>query len=204
MPDFLALVEENSQLDPVSYQYFNHLFNHRTIVFNDGIDKNILEAVILPLKEFENDGSNDPVKMIISTPGGSISEGLVLCNIIDNYSKPLEIYVMGYACSMGTIILAAGNHNPNVKKFCYPFSFALFHSGYSAFEGESLSVEDAMAFNKRVDNRIRDYIVANTKITEEQYRANERRQWYLDAHDMKELGLIDVIIGEDEATSEGV
>lgn len=204
MPDFLALVEENSQLDPVSYQYFNHLFNHRTIVFNDGIDKNILEAVILPLKEFENDGSNDPVKMIISTPGGSISEGLVLCNIIDNYSKPLEIYVMGYACSMGTIILAAGNHNSNVKKFCYPFSFALFHSGYSAFEGESLSVEDAMAFNKRVDNRIRDYIVANTKITEEQYRANERRQWYLDAHDMKELGLIDVIIGEDEVTNEGV
>ena len=178
MPDFLTLVEENSQLNPVSYQYFNHLFNHRTIVFNDGIDKDILEAVILPLKEFENDDSNDPVKMIISTPGGAISEGLVLCNIIDNYSKPLEIYVMGYACSMGTIILAAGNHNPNVKKFCYPFSFALFHSGYTAFEGEALSVEDAMAFNKRVDNRIRDYIVANTKITEEQYRANERRQWY--------------------------
>ena len=112
--------------------------------------------------------------------------------------------LVGYACSMGTIILAAGNHNPNVKKFCYPFSFALFHSGYTAFEGEALSVEDAMAFNKRVDNRIRDYIVANTKITEEQYRANERRQWYLDAHDMKELGLIDVIIGEDEATNEGV
>ena len=204
MPDFLTLVEENSQLNPVSYQYFNHLFNHRTVVFNDGIDKDILEAVILPLKEFENDDSNDPVKMIISTPGGAISEGLVLCNIIDNYSKPLEIYVMGYACSMGTIILAAGNHNRNVKKFCYPFSFALFHSGYTAFEGEALSVEDAMAFNKRVDNRIRDYIVANTKITEEQYRANERRQWYLDAHDMKELGLIDVIIGEDEATNEGV
>lgn len=204
MPDFLTLVEENSQLNPVSYQYFNHLFNHRTIVFNDGIDKDILEAVILPLKEFENDDSNDPVKMIISTPGGAISEGLVLCNIIDNYSKPLEIYVMGYACSMGTIILAAGNHNLNVKKFCYPFSFALFHSGYTAFEGEALSVEDAMSFNKRVDNRIRDYIVANTKITEEQYRANERRQWYLDAHDMKELGLIDVIIGEDEGTNEGV
>ena len=86
MPDFLTLVEENSQLNPVSYQYFNHLFNHRTVVFNDGIDKDILEAVILPLKEFENDDSNDPVKMIISTPGGAISEGLVLCNIIDNYS----------------------------------------------------------------------------------------------------------------------
>ena len=45
---------------------------------------------------------------------------------------------------------------------------------------------------------IRDYVVANTKITEEEYKRNERRQWYLNAHEMKEKGLIDIIIGEDD------
>jgi ATP-dependent protease ClpP protease subunit len=97
---------------------------------------------------------------------------------------------------MGTIILCSGNKNPNVAKYCYPFSFGLFHAGYSAVEGESLSVEDQMAFNKKTDNMIRDYVVANTNITEEEYKHNERPQWYLDAHEMKEKGLIDVIIGE--------
>lgn len=193
---FLALVEEQSNLDPVMYQYFNHYKNYRTIVFNRGVDDSIVETVILPLKEFERDDCETPVKLIISTAGGSVADGLILCNIIDNYKKPLEIYVYGYACSMGTIILCSGNKNPNVIKYCYPFSFGLFHAGYSAVEGESLSVEDQMAFNKKTDNMIRDYVVANTNITEEEYKHNERRQWYLDAHEMKEKGLIDVIIGE--------
>lgn len=198
---FLALVEEQSNLDPVMYQYFNQYKNHRTIVFNRGVDESIVESVILPLKEYEEDDSNAPVKLILSTAGGSVADGLILCNIIDNYTKPLEIYVYGYACSMGTVILCSGNNNPNVTKYCYPFSFGLFHAGYSAVEGESLSVEDQMAFNKKTDNRIRDYVVANTNITVEEYKANERRQWYLDAQEMKEKGLIDIIIG-DEANNE--
>ena len=195
---FLTLIEEQSNLDPVMYQYFNHYKNHRTIIFNRGVDESIVETVILPLKEFETDQSSEPVKLIISTPGGSVSDGLILCNIIDNYSKPLEIYIYGYACSMGTIILCAGNKNPNVTKYCYPFSFGLFHAGYSAIEGESLSVEDQIEFNKRTDNMIRDYVVNNTNITAEEYKANERRQWYLNAHEMKEKGLIEIIIGEGE------
>lgn len=194
---FLTLIEEQSNLDPVTYQYFNHYKNHRTIIFNHAVDENIVETVILPLLEFENDDSSEPVKLILSTVGGSVSDGLILCNIIDNYKKPLEIYVYGYACSMGTIILCAGNKNQNVRKYCYPFSFGLFHAGYSAIEGESLSVEDRIEFNKKTDNSIRDYVIENTNITAEEYKINERRQWYLNAKDMKEKGLVDAIIGVD-------
>lgn len=195
---FLALFKDQSNLDPVMYQYFNHYKNHRTIIFNRAVDENIVEMVILPLLEYERDDSNEPVKLILSTVGGSVSDGLILCNIIDNYKKPLKIYVYGYACSMGTIILCAGNKNPNVKKYCYPFSFGLFHAGYSAIEGESLSVEDQIEFNKKTDSTIRNYVVSNTNITEEEYKHNERRQWYLNAQEMKEKGLIDIIIGEDD------
>lgn len=198
---FLTLIEEQSNLDPVMYQYFNHYKNHRTIVFNRAVDDSIVEMVILPLLEFEADEDNTPVKLIISTVGGSVSDGLILCNIIDNYKKPLEIYIYGYACSMGTIILCSGNNNPNVTKYCYPFSFGLFHAGYSAVEGEALSVEDQMAFNKQTDTMIRDYVVANTKITAEEYKANERRQWYLTAKEMQEKGLIDIIIGGDDTNA---
>lgn len=153
----------------------------------------------MPLKRFEEDENEEPVKLIISTPGGSVCDGLVLCNIIDQYTKPLEIYVYGYAYSMGGIIICSGNKNPNVKKYCYPFSFALLHAGYTAVEGESLSAVDQMEFNKKVDNAIKEYIIANTNISEEEYKINERKQWYLDAKEMKEKGLIDFIIGSEDS-----
>lgn len=194
--EIFALLSESS-FDVISYQYLNHYKNYRTIVFNQSVDTSILETVILPLQEFEKDDNPEPVKLILSTPGGSVNDGLILCNIIDNYKKPLEIYTYGYACSMGTIILCSGNKNPNVKKYCYPFTFALFHAGYSGAFGESLSVKDQVDFNALIDTTIKNYVIKNTNITEEEYAANERRQWYLTSKEMKEKGLIDIIIGEE-------
>jgi len=193
--EFLGFANEVSTLDPIMYQYFNQLLKKRTIVLNSEIDENILETVVLPLKDFEQDDSFEPVTLILNTPGGSVADGLMLCNVIDNYRIPLEIIVPSYACSMGTIILCSGNKNPNVTKKAYPFSFALFHSGQTYVGGESTSVEDVMNFNKGVDNKIKNYIITNTNITEELYDAHHRKQWYISADEMLEYGLIDEIIG---------
>lgn len=193
--EFLGFANDVSTLDPIMYQYFNQLLKKRTIVLNAEIDESILETVVLPLKDFEQDTDDTPVKLILNTPGGSVADGLMLCNIIDNYKKPLEIIVPSYSCSMGTIILCSGNKNPNVTKKAYPFSFALFHSGQTYVGGESTSVEDVMNFNKSVDNKIRDYIITNTNITEELYDAHHRKQWYISAEEMLKYGLINEIIG---------
>lgn len=193
--EFLGFANDVSTLDPIMYQYFNQLLKKRTIVLNAEIDENILETVVLPLKDFEQDDSFEPVTLILNTPGGSVADGLMLCNVIDNYKIPLEIIVPSYACSMGTIILCSGNKNPNITKKAYPFSFALFHSGQTYVGGESTSVEDVMNFNKSVDNKIRDYIVTNTNITEELYDAHHRKQWYISAEEMLKYGLINEIIG---------
>lgn len=195
--EFLGFAEATSSLDPVMYQYFKNLLQKRTIILNSEIDENILENVVLPLKDFEEDSSYDTVKLILNTPGGSVADGLMLCNIIDNYTKPLEIIVPSYSCSMGTIILCSGNKNPNVIKRCYPFTFGLFHSGQTFVGGEATSVKDTVDFNEDVDNRIRQYIIANTNISEELYEKHHRKQWYITAEDMLKYGLIDEIIGRD-------
>ena len=195
--EFLGFAESVSGLDICQYQYFNNLLNRRTIVLNDEIGQDFLETVVLPLKEFEEDDSTKPVKLILNTPGGSVTDGLMICNVIDLYKKRLEIIVPSYACSMGTIILCAGNNNPNVTKKAYPFSFALFHSGQTYLEGDTHLVEDAMDFNKATDAKIRDYVVKNTKITEELYMSHYRKQWFLSSEEMLQYGLIDEIIGCD-------
>ena len=198
--DFSDLIAftDTSGIDPATYQYFTKLLNERTIIFNREVDEDIVERVIIPLLDFEKDSSYDPVNLIFATVGGSISDGFVLCNIIDKYKKPLIITVLGYAASMGTVLLAAGAHNPNVTRRCYPFSYALLHAGSSAFSGESLSVQDALDFNKRVDEKVRKFVISHTKITEEEYSNYERKQWFLDADEMLKYGFIDEIIGKED------
>lgn len=197
LDDLVALLDTQS-IDPATYQYFDKLENHRTIIFNQEVDERIVERVAIPLLDFERDNSNDPVTLIFATVGGSVSDGFVLCNIIDNYKKPLNIIVLGYAASMGTIMLAAGSKNPNVTRKCYPFTYALLHAGSTAFSGESLTVQDTLEFNKRVDEKVKQFIVSHTNVSEEEYSQHERKQWFLDAEDMLKYGFVDEIIGKED------
>lgn len=197
LDDITALLDTTS-IDPATYQYFDKLENQRTIIFNQEVDERIVERVVIPLMDFEKDASNDPVTLIFATVGGSVSDGFILCNIIDNYKKPLDIIVLGYAASMGTIMLAAGAHNPNVTRKCYPFTYALLHAGSTAFSGESLTVQDTLEFNRRVDEKVKQFIVSHTNVSEEEYMQHERKQWFLDAEDMLKYGFVDEIIGKED------
>lgn len=102
-------------MDPTTYQYFKGLQDRR-IVFNDEVDDRIVESVMLPLLEMDNDGSGKPITIVLNTCGGSLFDGMPLCDIIDNLKTPTTILVTGHAYSMGGYFLMAGYSNPNVTK----------------------------------------------------------------------------------------
>ena len=196
--DFLSALTETG-LNTVDYQYFHQLFDNRTVIFNQEIQENIVECVYLPLRDFEKDDISAPVTLILNSPGGSVSDGFFLAHYLKGYSKPLNIIVTGYAASMSAVILCAGFNNNNIKRICYPSSYALIHDGYVALTAsESKTAADIMAFNDEVDKQIRQFILDNSKITPELYDSKTRHQWFLSSSEMKELGLVDEIIGSEK------
>lgn len=197
--DELLTNMQNFGFDPATYQYFNQLLNHRTIIFNCDVQEDLIEKVYIPLRDFEMDDSMEPITIIMNSSGGSVSDGFFLAHYISQYSKPLNIIVPGYACSMAAVILAGGGKNENVIRSCFPCSYALIHDGYVALAAqETKTANDIMAFNDNVDRQIRKFFVDNTNITEEEYDSHTRHQWFLRADEMLEAGLIDRIYGQTE------
>ena len=189
----------STNIDAPTYQYFHQLFHNRTVIFNAEVEEDIVECVWMPLREFENDDSEEPVTLILNSMGGSVSDGLFFANYLTKYKKKLNIIVCGYAASMAAIILAAGGKNPNITRYCYPSTYSLIHDGYIALStSEVQTANDIVDFNKKVDADIRQFILDNTKITLEQYDAKARHQWFISAQEMKDLGMIDVIFGVDD------
>lgn len=191
--DLVTLLEDGNLPDPCIYQYYKNL-NNRRIIINDQIDSTLLETVILPLLEMDNDGTGKPIEIILCTVGGSLFDGLTLCNIIDNLKCPTTITVATYAYSMGSIILMAGYNNPHVKKRCYEFSTALLHSGSSYLEGNSNAVKDQFNFYQTFEDKVKDYTLSHSRITEAEYDKMERYEWYMDSQTMLDKGLVDEII----------
>lgn len=188
-----AMLKPKGLPDTYLYQYYKNLADRR-IVINETIDPSVLENVILPLQEMDNDGSGKPIEILLNTLGGNLFAGMALCDVIDKLKTPTTITVNMYAYSMGSIILAAGYNNPNVKKRCYKHSTALFHAGSSYLEGNSSSVKDQFNFYQKYDEMIKQYTLSHTKITEEEYEKMERYEWYMTSDVMLEKGLVDEVI----------
>ena len=173
---------------------YERLLSERKILINDIISENTMEKVIMPLLRMDNDGSGKRITVYINTNGGSVYDGLILCNIIEKLKTPTDVIVLGYAYSMGAIILMSGKNNPNVIRKCYPFSTALIHGGSTYVSGSSSQVKDYFKFNERFEKRIADFIVSHTTLTEDDYAAIERYEAYMDSDEMLEKGLVDEII----------
>ena len=187
------LVEDASLPDPAMYQYYKQLKSRR-IVINSEIDDTLLEYAVIPYMERDNDGSNKPIEIMLSTVGGEIYNGFNLVDQIERAKTPTVIHIMSMAASMGFLIAMAGKNNPNVKTVCHPFSVGLLHSGSQYMEGSAHAVKDTFDFSQHYEEKIKEYILSHTKIDEKLYEKIERKEYWMDADEMKRLGIVDEII----------
>lgn len=181
------------ETDIINNQYEN-LLKNRIILINDVISELTIDKIVMPLLQMDNDGTGKKITIYINSNGGSVYDGLVLCNIIEQLKTPTDVIVLGYAYSMGSIILMSGKNNPNVVRKCYPFSTALIHGGSAYIGGTSSQVKDYFKFNEKFEKRIADFIITHTNLSEDNYAAIERYEVYIDSDEMLEKGLVDEII----------
>lgn len=189
----MAALQPKGLPDPILYQYYKNLLN-RKIVINEQIGDGLLETATLPFIEMDNDGSNKPIEIIISTIGGEIYSGFNFVDQIEKAKSPVTIHIMSMAASMGFLIAMAGKNNPNVKTVCHPFSVGLLHSGSQYMEGSAHAVKDTFDFSQHYEEKIKDYILSHTKIDENLYDKIERKEYWMDADEMLRLGIVDEII----------
>ena len=179
--------------DFADYQYYKNLMERR-LILNAGIDDDLLELIILPYMEMDNDGTGEPIEIILNSGGGEIYSGFNLVDQIERAKTPTTIHIMSMAASMGTLIAMAGKNNPNVKTVCHPFSVGLLHGGSQYMEGSAHAVKDLFNFTEQYENKIKDFILTHSNITEDYYEKIERKELWLDADEMLRLGVVDEII----------
>lgn len=193
LEDLMAALLPKGLPDPILYQYYKNL-EDRKIIINEQIGDGLLETAILPFMEMDNDGTNKPIEIFISTIGGEIYSGFNFVDQIEKAKSPVIIHIMSMAASMGFLIAMAGKNNPNVKTVCHQFSVGLLHSGSQYMEGSVHAVKDAFDFSQHYEDKIKDYILSHTKIDEDLYAKIERKEYWMDADEMKRLGIVDEII----------
>ena len=133
-----------------------------------------------------------PILLYVSCRGGSLDDGMSVIDAIENSLTPVYTINIGYAYSMGFLIGLAGH-----KRFCTKNAMFLMHDGTDFIMDSSAKAIDRLEFNKRMDARLKQYVISHSKITQEEYEQTYRVEWYMFSDEAKENGFVDFIIGED-------
>lgn len=178
--------------------FFMKDLERRKFYLNANVDQYTIHQIarhILQLNKEDEDilpEKRKPILLYVASNGGEVDSGFELIDIIENSVTPVYTVNIGFQYSMGFLIGLAGH-----KRYAMPNAKFLMHDGSNFVYGSGSKVQDQMEFNRRVEQRIKEYVLSHSAVTEEEYDQKYRVEWYLFADEAKEKGFTDYIIGED-------
>lgn len=193
--DAIQNVKKGMSIDDLFYL---KEYQDRKHYITDMIDavstEDLCKAIIQYNKEDKDIDPNErkPITIYLDTPGGDVSAGLKVIDLIQCSKTPIHIVNLGVCYSMGFMIYIVGH-----KRIASRHATFLMHDGSVSASGSASKTRDLMEFNDRVDNRLKDIVVSSTKISSDLYDSKFRTEWYMFADEAKELGVVDEIITVD-------
>lgn len=172
--------------------------NERKLWWSEDIDETIIDNLVAPILQFNVDDANlsiderKPIILYCFSRGGDVDAGFELIDVILASKTPVYTVNLGYNYSMGFLIGLAGH-----KRFATKNAKFLMHDGSMMFWDSGAKVQDRAEFNKRVEARIKAYVLERTTVSAREYDRKYRSEWYLFADEAKKYGMVDYIIGED-------
>ena len=170
-----------------------YFYDTRSIHLWGVVDDKSAKDVVTKLLLLEADAPGKEIKFYISSPGGSVTSGMVIYDTMKLISSPVSTICMGLAASMGSILLSAGEKG---KRFIYPHGEVMIHqpSLGGHIQGVSADMEihaEQILRTKLMEAKI---LAENTGQTIERIKKDFERDYWMDAEKSIEYGIVDKII----------
>ncbi len=168
-------------------------FESRSIYLWGVVDDRSAKDVVSKLLLLEADGPGKEIKFYISSPGGSVTSGMVIYDTMKLIKSPVSTVCMGLAASMGSILLSAGEKG---KRFIFPHGEVMIHqpSLGGHIQGVSADMEIHAEQILRTKNMGAQILADNTGQTIERVKKDFERDYWMDAQKSIDYGIVDKII----------
>jgi ATP-dependent Clp protease, protease subunit len=171
-------------------QYF---YDSRAIYLWGIVDDKSAKDVVTKLLLLDADQPGKEIKFYISSPGGSVTSGMVVYDMMKAIKSPVSTICMGLAASMGSILLSAGEKG---RRFIFPHGEVMIHqpSLGGHIQGVSADMEihaEQILRTKEMGARI---LSENTGQPIERIRKDFERDYWMDAEKSIEYGIVDQIM----------
>lgn len=173
-----------------AYDIYSRLLKERIIFLGGPINDIVANSIIAQLLFLEHEDQKKDIDLYINSPGGSVTAGLAVYDVMQYVKADVRTICVGMAASMGAVLLGAGAAG---KRFALPNSEIMLHQVMGGAEGQAVEIEITAKHIVSIKERLNEILAKHTGQPIKKIESDTDRDYYLTSEEAKKYGLIDQI-----------
>ncbi|MGO1060541.1 ATP-dependent Clp endopeptidase proteolytic subunit ClpP [Planococcus sp. FY231025] len=189
--NLIPTVIEQTSRGERAYDIYSRLLKDRVIMLGSGIDDNVANSIVAQLLFLEAEDPEKDISIYINSPGGSITAGMAIYDVMQFIKPDVQTVCVGMAASMGAFLLAAGTKG---KRYALPNAEVMIHQPLGGAQGQATEIEIAAKRILFLREKLNTILSERTGQPLEVISKDTDRDNFMTADRALEYGLIDQII----------
>lgn len=187
----VPIVIEQTPRGERSFDIYSRLLKERIIFLGTQVDDAIANLIIAQLLFLESEDPDSDIHIYINSPGGSVSAGLGIYDMMQYIKPDICTYCTGLAASMGAVLLSAGNKG---KRYALPHSQIMIHQPLGGAQGQAADIAIQAKQILLLKEKLNHILVNHTGQPYEKIEKDTDRDRYMAAEEAKVYGIVDHVI----------
>lgn len=182
--------ENHQEATPTLDKKISEFFlNSRKIFLTTAIEDKVADDIVQKIIYLDS-LNHEPIYLFINSPGGVISSGMAILDVMEAVESEIITIVIGQAASMAAVILACGD-----KRYAWPKSRTMIHQPLisGSFQGTAIEIETEAKEISRMKEELNTILSQKTGKSIEQVTKDTDRDFWMTSEDALSYGMVDEI-----------
>ncbi|XP_062551815.1 ATP-dependent Clp protease proteolytic subunit, mitochondrial [Armigeres subalbatus] len=198
--NLVPIVVEQTGRGERAYDIFSRLLKERIICLMGPIHDDLSSLIVAQLLFLQSENGTKPIHMYINSPGGSVTAGLAIYDTMQYVKPPVATWCVGQACSMGSLLLAAGA--PGMRH-SLPNARIMIHQPSGGAQGQATDIQIQAEEILKLKKQLTEIYGKHTKTSLDVLYAKMERDTFLSPDEAQAIGIIDTVLEHPPSSTEG-
>ncbi|MCK5425414.1 MAG: ATP-dependent Clp endopeptidase proteolytic subunit ClpP [Emcibacter sp.] len=190
MNTLVPMVVEQTSRGERSYDIFSRLLKERIIFLTGQVNDQVAGLITAQLLFLEAENPKKDISFYINSPGGIVTAGMGIYDTMQYVRPKISTICIGQACSMGSLLLAAGEPG---QRYALPNSRIMVHQPSGGAQGQATDIEIQAREILALRGRLNSIYANHTGQKLAKIEDALERDTFMSPEEAKEFGLIDEI-----------
>ena len=196
----IPMVVDQTPRGERAFDIFSRLLQERIICLNGPIDDSVSAVVVAQLLYLESVSTEKPISLYINSPGGVVTAGLAIYDTMQFIRPPVATICMGQACSMASLLLAAGE--PQMRR-ALPNARVMIHQPSGGVSGQATDIEIHAREILSMRERLVELYVKHCGTDAATIAAAKERDNFMSPQQALDFGIIDAVVADRDSITTG-